>query len=81
MGFSESPKYQVLTKIGDDDIEEIMTYIEVCDKTEAMIAMRCHIKSRFPATNINHFPHTVSYDTYLVIHQLLMMVFLVMLDV
>ena len=37
MGFSESPIYQVLTKIGDDDIEEIMTYVEVCDKIEAMI--------------------------------------------
>ena len=37
MGFSELPKYQVLIKIGNDDIEEIMTYVEVCDKLEAMI--------------------------------------------
>ena len=25
--------------------------------------MRCHIKSRFPAANVNHLPDTVSYDT------------------
>ena len=25
--------------------------------------MRCHIKSRFPAANVNHIPDTVSYDT------------------
>ena len=25
--------------------------------------MRCHVKSRFPAANVNHIPDTVSYDT------------------
>ena len=25
--------------------------------------MRCHLKSRFPAANINHLPNMVSYDT------------------
>ena len=24
--------------------------------------MRCHVKSRFPAANVNHIPDTVSYD-------------------
>ena len=30
---------------------------------ENRFPMRCHIKSRFPAANVNHLPDTVSYDT------------------
>ena len=30
-------KHQVLIKIVDQDVEEIMTYVEVCDHIEAMI--------------------------------------------
>ena len=32
-------------------------------QAENRFPMRCHIKSRFPAANINHLPDTVSYDT------------------